>query len=193
MLLWPTPLLPLCRGVWKAVPFASQLFVGFFSSALKYLVLLYFHNNHNHTHPPPTPHSTTTDVCSKRKWRHWYNQGLVRVLSYQILQQIRNNNQKKKKPSPATDGINLGSLIIWSSKSLHFAFCVWMYRALFIKLLRNFPFSLRLWMWNKQIETYGPALSKFSPIIALRMCTTWSYKKRRVWAAAELLAQRYVG
>lgn len=52
----------------NVTPFASQLFVGFFSSALKYLVLLYFHNNHNHTlPPPPPPHSTTTDVCSKRK------------------------------------------------------------------------------------------------------------------------------
>lgn len=30
----------------NVTPFVSQLFVGFFSSALKYLVLLYFHNNH---------------------------------------------------------------------------------------------------------------------------------------------------
>lgn len=130
MLLWPTPLLPLCRGVWKAVPFASQLFVGFFSSALKYLVLLYFHNNHNHTHPPPTPHSTTTDVCSKRKWRHWYNQGLVRVLSYQILQQIRNNNQKKKNPPQPLMELIWGPWLFGVLKVciLHFVFeCIGLY------------------------------------------------------------------
>jgi hypothetical protein len=37
----------------NGTPFVSQLFVGFFSSALKYLVLLYFHNNHSTVSHPP--------------------------------------------------------------------------------------------------------------------------------------------